>query len=341
MAEPPNADRLLWLQPDWLATAKRWIAAELERLGLEPAGEIEQGHVRWWSTVMRVPTTGGDLYFKANAPPHRFEAALIAMLARLRPGHVPELPAVDPDRGWMLMRDGGTRLRELVQSPADLARWEQLLPRYAELQLALVPHADEVLALGVPDTRLAGLAASVARLLDDDEALLLDRPHGVTSDERERLRALVPEIDATAEQLAGCGIPETLQHDDLHDGNVFVRDGRYLLFDWGDSCVSHPFHTLVVTFRAIAHRFQLDLQPGGPELLRLRNAYLEPFADHGAHAELVAAVDLAHLTGTAGRTLAWHRFVSAREPEFRADDVETVPYGLKRLLDLGPLGSWG
>jgi aminoglycoside phosphotransferase (APT) family kinase protein len=141
-------------------------------------------------------------------------------------------------------------------------------------------------------------------------------------------------------QLAGCGIPETLQHDDLHDGNVFVRDGRYLLFDWGDSCVSHPFHTLVVTFRAIAHRFQLDLQPGGPELLRLRNAYLEPFADHGTHVELVAAVDLAHLTGTAGRTLAWHRFVSAREPEFRADDVETVPYGLKRLLDLGPLGSW-
>jgi hypothetical protein len=126
MPEPPNADRLLWLQPDWLAEAKQWIAGELERLGLEPAGDIEQGHVRWWSTVRRVPTADGDHYFKANAPPHRFEAALVEVLTQLLPGQVPELPAVDPDRGWMLMWDGGTRLRELVRSTADLARWEEL-----------------------------------------------------------------------------------------------------------------------------------------------------------------------------------------------------------------------
>jgi aminoglycoside phosphotransferase (APT) family kinase protein len=172
------------------------------------------------------------------------------------------------------------------------------------------------------------------------QAILLDRPDGLTSDERARLRALTQEIAATARELAGDGIPETIQHDDLHDGNVFVRDGRYLFFDWGDSSVSHPFHTLVVTFRAIAHRFELELQPGGPELLRLRDAYLEPFGDYGTHDELAAAVDLAHLTGTASRTLAWHRFLAAREPEFRADYADAVPYGLRRLLDLGPLGSW-
>jgi phosphotransferase family enzyme len=340
MPEPPNAGRLLWLQPEWVAEAKRWIAAELERFGLEPAGEIEQGHVRWWSTVMRVPTTGGDVYFKANAPPHRFEAALVAMLVRLRPDQVPELPAVDPLRGWMLMRGGGTRLRELVQSTADLAHWEEVLPRYGELQLALASHADELLAVDVPDLRLAGFPASYRRLLEDDEAVLLDRTGGLTSDERVRLLDLAPKIAAAVRELVDYGIPETIQHDDFHDGNVFVRDGRYVFFDWGDSCVSHPFHTLVVTFRAIAHRFELDVKPGGPELLRLRDAYLEPFAGYGTHDELVAAVDLAHLTGTVGRALAWHRFVSAREPEFRADDAEAVPYGLKRLLDLGPLGSW-
>jgi hypothetical protein len=254
---------------------------------------------------------------------------------------VPELSAVDLDRGWLLMRDGGTRLRELVQSPADLDHWAELLPRYAELQLALALHPDELVAAGVPDVRLTGLPGKLEQLLENDEATLLDRPHGLTSDERERLRELLPEIAAAATELADYGIPETIQHDDFHDGNVFVRDGRYLFFDWGDSCVSHPFHTLVVTFRAIAHRFELEIRPGGPELLRLRDAYLEPFAGYGNHDELAAAVDLAHLTGTIGRTLAWHRFVYAREPEFRADDTETVPYGLKRLLDLGPLGSWG
>jgi hypothetical protein len=35
-------------------------------------------------------------------------------------------------------------------------------------------------------------------------------------------------------QLSAVAIPETVQHDDLHDGQVFVRDGRYLFFDWGD-----------------------------------------------------------------------------------------------------------
>jgi hypothetical protein len=174
MPEPPNADRLLWLRPSWLAEATSWIAAELERLGLEPAGEIEQLHVRWWSTVTRVPTTEGKgLLQGERAPPHRFEAALIAMLALLRPGQVAELLAVDPDRGWLLMRHGGTRLRELVQSAADLARWEELLPRYAELQLALAPHADELLAVGVPDVRLTRLAGNLERLLEDDEAILL------------------------------------------------------------------------------------------------------------------------------------------------------------------------
>ena len=45
--------------------------------------------------------------------------------------------------------------------------------------------------------------------------------------------------------------PETIQHDDLHDGQVFVQDGRYLLLDWGDACVSHPFFTLAVTLDGV------------------------------------------------------------------------------------------
>jgi len=334
----PHDSRLIWVQPEWLADAKRWIRARLAERGIALTGEIEQPHVRWWSTVMRVPTNEGDLWFKANAPPHAFEAALLATLQRLGTGRVPDLVAVDQPRGRLLMRDGGRRLRELVHSSADLAHWEELLQTYADLQLAVAPHADDLLAAGVPDRRLAVLPSQLERLLDDPEALLLGRPEGVTPAERDRLRALIPEFARARSELAAYGIPETLQHDDLHDGNVFVRDGAYVFFDWGDSCVSHPFHTLVVTLRALAHR--LGLPPGGPDLLHLRRIYLEPFAPYGSSEELVEAADVAHFTGTAARTLAWHQYVSAREPEFRADDPEAVPYGLRRLLHLGPIGSW-
>jgi hypothetical protein len=173
---------LPWTSPEWLAEATTWI-----RQRAEVVGEIEQPHVRWWSTVLRVSTTGGDLYFKAVAPLHRFEAALTGLLAELQPGRVPDVVAVDAERGWMLMRDGGTRLREVVKSPADLHHWERLLPDYAQLQVEVAPHAETLLALGVPDERLSALSGHFRELL-------AARPPGLTPKQHQRLVEAVMEI---------------------------------------------------------------------------------------------------------------------------------------------------
>jgi hypothetical protein len=155
---------------------------------------------------------------------------------------------------------------------------------------------------------------------------------GLAPEQQERLLAALPEFEAMCRELAAYGVPETIQHDDLHDRQVYLRDGRYLFFDWGDSCISHPFHSLTVALRANAAKF--DLEPGGRELQRLRNAYLEPFGDFRE------AADLAYRTGTVARALAWDRFVRAgfgyTEPE---DDLATA-YGLKLFLENGPIGSW-
>jgi hypothetical protein len=299
------------------------------------SGEIEEAHATLWSTVLRVPTADGNLWFKAPAPDGAFEAGLTAKLAELRPGHVPELVAFDPERGWMLMRDHGTRLRTLIGSVYDLHHWKALLPQYAELQIAAAPHADQLLALGVRDERLAGIEAHLRRLLDDPEFLLIDEPDGLTRDEHDRMRQGLPEVGDLCRRLADHGIPETIQHDDFNDGNVFVRDGDYVFVDWGDACISHPFHTMVVTLRSVAHR--LDLEPGAPLLERLRDAYLEPF---GRPAELEDAFAVAYRIGTLARALAWYEYVAARPPELRAPDVEAVPYGLQRFLENGPIGSW-
>jgi Ser/Thr protein kinase RdoA (MazF antagonist) len=154
----------------------------------------------------------------------------------------------------------------------------------------------------------------------------------LTEDERARLDAALPTFEAMCRELAAHGIRKTVQHDDLHDGQVFVRGERYLFFDWGDACVSHPFHTLTVTLRATAAR--LDLAPGGRELQRLRDAYLEPFGD------LREAADLAYRTGTVARTLAWDRYVRAAGARAEPDDAGAPAYGLKLFLENGPIGSW-
>jgi hypothetical protein len=308
-----------WTDARWLAEATQWIHAEVT-----VTGEIEQPHVRPWSTVMRVPTADGPLWFKAVSDLHRFEPALTAFLGGLRPDAVPEVVALDTSHAWMLMRDGGVRLREL---PPTVDDWERVLPSYAELQLAAAPHLPHLIELGVPDFRLTRLTELVREMLSP-------RPKGLSAEDHKAMLAGRADVDAMAEQLLAAGIPETIQHDDLHDGQVFVRDGRYLVFDWGDACVSHPFHTLTVTLRAAA--WKLELEPGGRDVLRLRDAYLEPF---GRPVELAPLADVAYRTGTLARAYAWHRYVSARQAQDEEDE-EAVAYGVKLFLAGGPLGTW-
>ena len=321
MAASKHPQGLVWDKGEWLAAAIDWI-----RERVDVSGEIEQPHVRWWSTVLRVPTADGDLFFKAVAPVHRFEAGLTARLAELQPGRVTEVVDVDPERGWFLMRDAGTRLRELIETPADLYHWERVLPEYARLQLEVAQHADELLALGTPDERLAVLPGLF-------QELLAERPHGLTDHEHRRALDALPRFEELCLELAEDGLPATIQHDDLHDGQVFVRGGRYLVFDWGDSCVSHPLLSLTVNLRSVAWR--LDLEPGGPELRRLRDIYLEPF---GRDAEIA---DTAYRVGTIARAIAWERMVREREPDFvTEDDLAGPAYGIRLFLAGGPIGTW-
>jgi aminoglycoside phosphotransferase (APT) family kinase protein len=123
----------------------------------------------------------------------------------------------------------------------------------------------------VPDFRLS--------VLPDEYAALVE-----TEGMEQRFRDAVPRVREMAEELASYGVTETLQHDDLHDGNVFVRDGRHLILDWGDAVVSHPFFTLSVTLegflswglddiegsvdiRPVAERYVRRYDPDRPELL--------------------------------------------------------------------------
>ena len=114
----------------FLAEAHAWI-----RSHVTPTGEIEQPHVRAWSTVMRVPTADGPVWFKANEEAQKHEAALVVCWRAERPDAVPPLARGDLERGWMLMADAGERLRELVARERSLARFLDVLPLYASVQV--------------------------------------------------------------------------------------------------------------------------------------------------------------------------------------------------------------
>jgi hypothetical protein len=287
----------VWTDPLWLAEAHAWISAEVARLDLGAVGAIDQHHVQPWATVMRVTTESGDVYFKANTAVLRHEAAAVELIAAHRPDCVPPLLAVDRERGWMLMAAAGERLRELVERERDLSCWLEILPLYAGLQLDLAVHADELVALGVPDLRLSTLPSSFEQLLDD----LVELP----ALERRRLEGNVSRVREMCAELAGYGVPETIQHDDFHDGQVFVRDGRYLLLDWADACVSHPFFTLSVTLEGQL-AWGLDDIQGSVDVRPFRDAYLEPFAQLAGGADLTAACATALRLGWICRAVNAH-----------------------------------
>jgi hypothetical protein len=327
-----------WTDPDWLVEARDWIAARLDERGVSIAGEVTQPHVQWWSTALRVPTSHGVVFFKASHPTGAFEGPLTHLLSHACPARTAELLAFDPDRAWMLTRDAGTRLREAVPGREQLEHWERLLPRYAELQIALAPRSGELIGFGVTDLRLDALPELLERAAAETDLLTRDDEDGMTPEERRALLdALVP-FGELCVRLAEMGIPPSLQHDDLHDGNVFVRPGDHVFFDWGDACVSHPFHTLVVTLRATAYR--LELAGGGREIVRLRDAYLEPWTTALPHADLVAAAELARRTGTVQRALAWYLTSHEMPPTVRAEYSASLPYGLKLYLADAPFGAW-
>jgi hypothetical protein len=312
-----------WTDARWLASVKAWLYRQLEELGLQLTGAIEQPHVRAWSTVLRMPTTGGDVWFKANIPLLAYEAAALGLLAARRPDSVPRLLATDVDRGWMLMADGGQRLREVVERERDLGRWLDVLPRYGRLQIDMAEDLERLLGLGLPDRRHETLASRYEELIG--------RVETVTVDESRRLRALVPTITELCERLACAGIPETIQHDDLHDGQVFVRDGRYLFFDWGDACVSHPFFSMSVTLEGQL-AWGLDDVEGSEDIAPYRDAYLESFRGFAAQAELQAAHEIALRLGWLCRALNWHRLASGLPAPYREEYLQGVGLRLRMML---------
>ena len=106
-------------------------------------------------------------------------------------------------------------------------------------------------------------------------------------------------------ELAAYGIAETIQHDDLNDAAVYARDGRYVILDWGDACVSHPFFSMSVTLEGVIAWGPDDVE-GSVDIAPFRDAYLTPFAGGRAGEDLRAVFELAVRLGWACRAVNGH-----------------------------------
>jgi Phosphotransferase enzyme family len=320
----------LWGSVDFVEQATAWVREAAGREGLDLTGRWEQPHLRVWSSTIRYETTAGALWFKVNGPGTRFEPAVMSVLAHRAPELVPPVMAVDLARGWSLMHDAGPVMRSVAEPDALWDRWCDLLPRYAEAQLSLGDHVDELVEAGLerlpPElmpARLAGLVEELARTPEDRG--------GVSAADAGRLEAALPAYSAWCAELAGSGVPASLNHDDLHSSNVCVSDAGARVIDWGDAKVSHPFATMLATLNSVSWHARTTLDD--PRVLRLRDAYLEPFEGYAGGEQLHRLVHLARRTGCLGRALSYV-YALEGEPLTAHEELEWPVRGwLLELLD--------
>lgn len=312
-APDPVEGRPPWDDGRWVAAAEDWIDAECARAALTRTGPA-RGRGRPYSVVARVPTDAGTVWFKASPPASRFEPALLVALAAWYPDRFAAPVAVDLDRAWSLTRDGGPTLRDQQQSalttvpttvPPDPGRWPAVLSGYARLQADLTRHGDRLLALGLADLRPGSVPAQFERLLDGPAiSQAIDAPDGITGREHAALRALTPQLREWCAELDELGIPASLDHADVHPGNIFAAGG--VPFDWGDAAVAHPFCSLLVALRTAAEHTRLA--PQSPELAVLTASYLEPWLAAGhSQATVDRVLPLALRIAPLARALTWGR----------------------------------
>lgn len=315
-AEPGRVPvlRLPWAERGWLGEVKAWLAQELARLGRTPVGKPEQ--VRHWniSAVLRQPTDSGDVYFKAVINHFLGEPRITQALAKLFPALTPKVLATEPTLGWMLLEP--FRGIELTKSPFE-AHWAAFR-HLSTTQLESLAHRDMLLAAGLADKGLESLKGSASWLIRDSLELDL-----LTSDERERLRNRESFLLEKIDELAACGIPETLVHGDSHFNNIVADGNDITIFDWTNACWSHPFFDIAL---------QYSHDRAAPERSALVEAYLEPWLENYDERFVRRAFILADSLSPLFYAQNYESILRAQEPEVRGENAGVVANYLRELF---------
>ena len=281
-----TTDRLPWTQNGWFEEVSAWIHMQLHEQGIGVTGPIEQTRSWFISSLLRLPTTTGDVYFKAVPATDVHEPLLTQMIASQYPTLAPPVLAVHEERRWMLMKAVvGKKIQPSANPNEYLARWETLLSTYAYMQLDYMKNNDQLLALGCHDWRLEKLIEDINPFFTELPSVLQGAHNPLTHEEQEMLQSIVPRLKTLCVELLQLGVPSSLHHGDFHRGNILVNERECTLLDWaGFVGVTHPFLSLWLPLS------DWDAETGQ----QLVESYLEAWSDIAPLEDLRTAVTKAH-----------------------------------------------
>jgi hypothetical protein len=326
---PPHSPR--WRSDAFRDELLGWVAGQVgEVLG---AARVK---VRPWSTVWRVETVVGAFYAKQSCALQAHEVELVRVLSDLDPHRVVDVAAADSARGFLLTPDHGRTLRETAAED-DLAAWYRVLHGAALLQRDLVPHVDLLRASGLPTISPAEAPSYVGERLGALASLPPEHPMRPDVDTVAAVASALPAVGRWAEQVAALSLPISLNHNDLHENNVFHVGDDLRFFDFGDALLTEPLGVLLIPLDIIAGR--LHAAPDDPRLWTLVDPVLEVWSDLAPLADLRAALPSALQLGRLGRLETWLRCCASMTDAELAEWGPSVPTWLATLALDPPLGQ--
>lgn len=320
---------------EWRGEVTSWIRgvlgpeAEALRLRLDQP----------WASIGTVKTPDGTFWFKESISCQFAECRVQETLGAIAPRYVDPPIAIDRDRCWMLLPDGGRVVETTCIEPLGVPpeRLTLMVRDYARLQHLTIGQRSRLVDAGLSEVLPERVPACLEEFADRIVVLDVDDPLRITEEQREELRVALPAIREAAEILAAGPVPCAFDQGDLVPTNAFLPrpGGAHRFFDLADAAWTHPFCSLVMLAKDYLRRNDpaptatFDLRP---ERIRVvLDAYLDEWAEFGSSETLHELMRAALRVGPLLRALAWDRTQSYFDlPSLRALEAESW-WWLQRL----------
>lgn len=281
-----------------------------------------------WSKVYQLETNVGHIYLKQMAPPFANEAQLLLGLGCRFPERVPEIVGHNDDLLCFLMFDAGSPLRLVLRGNYDRSLPIAVLSTYAAMQQTSVAEVSDFLSASVPDWRLDRLPFLYEELLAASQFLKKD---GLTDTELQALVQTKERVFELCNQLSTYPISETIEHGDFHDNNVLINEaGAWVINDWGDAVISHPFFSMISFLRSAGIHHQIH--SGSQRYLDLRDAYLKPWQSMVPKTILLEALELAEKLNPIKFSLSFYRISQCPGMESMGEYRGKIAQALREFL---------